>query len=168
MIQITETERLFIREFNIKDTASLSTILLNPEVMRYTFRNISSIKDIESYIENCLYNYKKYGFGQWAVTDKISTQLIGICGLNSGFNGDNTIIHVNYRFAKEQWGHGFASEALRFVINYAKIVLKIEMVYALVEPDNDKSIKLAQNHGFQFEKETIYRERKLMFYKRII
>ncbi len=168
MAQITETERLFIREFNMQDTKSLSIILLNPEVMKYSFRDICSTKDIESYIESCLYNYKKYGFGQWAVIDKKNSQLIGICGLNYGFNKDNTITHVNYRFAVSSWGKGFALEALKAIINYSKIVLKLNILYALIEPVNVKSVSLALNCGFKPEREVIYKERKLVFYKKVL
>jgi len=166
MIQIIETERLIIREFNMRDIDSLSIILLDQEVMKYSFRHINSLNDIESYIENCLNNYKKYRFGQWAVINKKNSQLIGICGLNSGFNDDNLLIHVNYRFAKTYWGLGFASEALASIINYAQVVKKIKILYALVEPDNIKSASIALNLGFQYQKETIYRGRKLVYYKK--
>jgi len=166
MAQITETERLFVREFNMQDIESLQIILLNPEVMKYSFRNISSIKDIENYIENCLYNYKKYGFGQWAVVDKKSLQLIGVCGLNSGFNDDNNIMHINCRFAKPFWGKGFANEIVKKIIEYAQNQLKINKIYALIEPENLKSITLIKRLGFNYEKSSIYKKRKLDFYFR--
>ena len=168
MPQILETERLFIREFNINDVESISDILLDSKVMKYSFRSINSLKDIEFYIENCLHNYKKFGFGQWAVINKTTSQLIGVCGLNSGFNGDQTIIHINYRFAKAYWGQGFASEALKSVINYALEIQKLKILYALIEPDNVKSVSIAHNHNFQYLKESIYRGRKLVYYKKIL
>ena len=168
MTQITETERLYIREFKMQDAESLSIILLNTEVMKYSFRKIHSIEDIESYIKDCLYNYKKNGFGQWAVLDKKSSKLIGICGLNAGFNQDNAITHINYRFTVNSWGKGLASEAIKAVINYSKTVLKFKILYALIEPINEKSVTLALKHSFYAEKETMYRERKLVVYKKVL
>ena len=168
MIQIIETERLIIREFNMYDIDSLSIILLDQEVMKYSFRRINSLNDIESFIENCLNNYKKFGFGQWAVINKKNSQLIGICGLNSDFNDDNTIIHVNYRFAKAYLGFGFASEALASILNFAQVSKKIKILYALVEPANVKSVSIALNLGFHYQKETTYKRRKLAYYKKIL
>ena len=163
---IAETERLFIRPFNMNDIELLSTILLDAKVMKYSFRNISSRKDIKVYIQSCLDSYREYDFGQWAVINKSDLQLIGICGLNQGFNGDDSIIHINCRFAVSSWGKGLASEALKAVIQYSKNSLNLKIVYALIEPANSKSIEITKNHGFTYEKETIYKTRKLSFYKR--
>ena len=166
MTQLIETERLFIRQFDMHDVESLSTILLDATVMKYSFRNINSREGIKEYIQSCLDSYQKYNFGQWAVINKSDLQLIGICGLNKGFNGDHSITHVNCRFAVSSWGKGLASEALKAVIQYSKNSLNLKILHALIEPANSKSIAITKKHGFTFEKETVYKTRKLAFYRK--
>ena len=166
MTQIIETERLSIRELNHQDIESLSNILLDYDVMKYSFRNIKSTDDIKNYIESCLLNYKKFGFGQWAVILKEKNNLIGVCGLNAGFEKDKDIIHINCRFAKLLWGKGLANEAIKGIIKFAKDSLKIPRVYALIEPENVKSIALIKRLCFSHQKSSIYKKRKLDFYLR--
>ncbi len=117
---------------------------------------------------DCQATYKANGFGQWAVIDKSKQQLIGLCGVNNGFNGDLAIKHVNYRFAVSSWGKGFATEALNAVMEVAKNRYSLKELYALIEPENMASLKIAINQGFMFDKETIYKERGLAYYRKLL
>lgn len=163
-MQIITTERLIIREFTIDDNSTLASVLSDKEVMKYSFRGVCNPKEIALYIENCIVNYNKYGFGQWAVIEKQTNQLVGACGLNNGFDSNDDIVHINYRFSVNTWGKGFASEAVKAIMAYSRTELNIELLYALIEPENNESIRLALNQGFQYQKETVYRGRPLKHY----
>jgi len=163
-----ETERLIIREFTRDDANLLPVILSDKEVMKYSFRGLCSHKEIEEYVESCIANYSEYGFGQWAVIEKTRLKLIGVCGLNPGFDGDKSIIHLAARFAVAFWGKGFASEALIAITNYAKYTLKLKSYYSLVEPDNVRSINIVLAKGFKFQKATIYKNKVLNHYIKLL
>ena len=165
---ITETKRLLIREIDRNDSGALLTILADPEVMKYSFRGVCNSVDTENYMNDNLSHYKIHGFGQWAVIEKKSSQLIGVCGPNPGFDGDHRIIHLAARFALEFWGKGFASEALGAATEYAKTGLNLTSLYALIEPANVSSIKLVLKGGFEFQKETDYKGRALCFYQKLL
>ena len=167
-MQIAETERLIIREITMDDVNSLSVILSDKEVMKYSFRGVCSTQEIEQYVENCISNYSEYGFGQWAVIEKKSLRLIGVCGLNSGFDRDEGIIHLAARFAMAFWGKGFATEALIAVTDYAKYTLNLKSYYSLVEPDNVRSVKAVLSNDFTLQKETIYKGRALKYYIKLL
>lgn len=167
-MKIAETTRLIIREVERSDLQSLACVLSDREVMRYSFRGVRTPQEIEAYIIDCQANYKAYGFGQWAVIEKKSANLIGVCGLNPGFDGDENIIHFAARYAVDYWGKGFASETLVAAINYAKTSLNLNNVYALVEPENLKSIQLVLHLGFQFQKQSVYKERALRYYNKLL
>jgi len=167
-MKIIETARLVIREVNIADLGSLADILSDAEVMRYSFRGVCTPAEIDNYIMGCQANYKANGFGQWAVIDKSNQKLIGLCGINNGFNGDLVIKHVNYRFAVSSWGKGFATEALSAVTETAKNRYSLKQLYALIEPENKASLKIALNQGFEFERETMYKERVLAYYRKLL
>lgn len=167
-MKITETNRLLIREIHCDDVEGLRGVLSDPEVMKYSFRGICSTEDIENYINDCLSNYATYGFGQWAVVEKKNSKLIGVCGPNPGFDGDSKTIHIASRFAVGYWGKGFASEALVATIEYAKTRLNLNVIYALIEPDNVKSVKLVLNCGFEFQKNTLYKGKSLCYYRKLV
>ncbi len=167
-MKIAETERLIIREIESSDLTSLAKVLSNQDVMRYSFRGVCSPKQIENYIEDCQTNYKQYGYGQWAVIIKSKQELIGVCGLNPSFDGNKNIIHIATRFAVAYWGKGLASEALKVVLKYTKIKLKLRKLYTLVEPANVRSVKAVLNNDFKFEKETMYKSRALNYYVRLL
>lgn len=167
-MKITETARLLIREIELEDLPSLLKILADPEVMKYSFRGVCTKVDIEHYIKDCSHNYKNHEFGQWAVIEKKSSKLIGVCGPNPCFDGDNSIIHLASRFAVNYWGKGFASEALIASMEYVKTSLHLNMMYALIEPVNERSIKLVLKYGFKFQKETVYKGRALFHYIKLL
>jgi len=167
-MKIIETTRLAIREINWGDRESLADILSDKEVMYYSFKGVCTPVEIENYIVDCQTNYKTNGFGQWAVIDKLHQKLIGLCGINNDFNGDFSIKHVNYRFAVNFWGKGFATEALSAVIEVAKYRFSLEELYALIEPENKASVIIAANQGFQFDKEALYQESVLAYYRKLL
>ncbi len=81
MRKILESKRLELREFDISDAVNLYQLNLDSEVIKYTgdppFNNI---EEAERFLDN--YNeYKKNGFGRWAVITKESNKFIGWCGL---------------------------------------------------------------------------------------
>ncbi len=167
-MKIVESERLYLREITMNDTESLFAVLSDREVMRYSFRGVCSRKEIENYIEDCIINNKKYGLAQWAVIQKKNNAFIGVCGLNPGFNGDKSIIHIAARFTVASWGMGFASEALKAVLGYAKSTLKLKRVFALVEPANKRSVNIVLNNAFKLQKQSVYKQKALNYYLRLL
>jgi diamine N-acetyltransferase len=50
---------------------------------------------------------------------------------------------------KPNRGHGYASEALGLLIDYAFNTLQLHQLYCNISADNKKSLKLFQDHGFK-------------------
>lgn len=61
--------------------------------------------------------------------------------------------------AKEHWGHGIGSSALRLLLDYAFTVRNLERVYAEVWGFNTRSQRLMERVGFQ--KEGILRQHEI-------
>lgn len=78
---VLETERLYLRELTTNDAKSFYLLNLDDDVIKYTgdkaFKNIESAKE---FLQN-YNNYKKYGFGRWAVISKENKQFLCWCGL---------------------------------------------------------------------------------------
>lgn len=151
MERIIETERMYLREFMLKDASALFKMNSNPNVLLYTgdipFKNIQVA---ENFIKN--YNhYETYNMGRWAVCGKKQGEFLGWCGLK--YHHDEDYIDVGYRFFEKHWGKGYATEATKGVLSYAFNVLRIQDVYAYADKRNYASIKVAEKSGLVFQKE---------------
>ena len=75
MNYIIETERLKLRELTLDDTDKLALVLSDPQSMRF-YPHPFSREEVEHWIKWNIDNYKKYGFGLWAVIEKESDEFI--------------------------------------------------------------------------------------------
>ena len=101
MNYIIETERLKLRELTLDDTDKLALVLSDPQSMRF-YPHPFSREEVENWIKWNIDNYKKYGFGLWAVIEKESNEFIGDCGITM------------------QQGKGYATEVACACSDYAK------------------------------------------------
>ena len=117
------------------------------EVMRFGC-GPQSVEWVRARIEQLIDYYAQRGFGHWAVELKDSHQVIGFCGLArfEDINGGPEI-EVGYRLAKAYWGLGYATEAATAVRDLAFGQLNIERLIALVDPQNHRSIRVAEKLG---------------------
>lgn len=154
MGRIIETERLYLRKFNLKDASALFKMNNNPNVLQYTgdvpFKNIN---DAEEFIKNYSH-YKDYNMGRWAVCEKRQGELIGWCGLK--YHPDKDFVDVGYRFFEKHWNNGYATEATKGVVSYAFNKLRIQDIYAYTDKRNNASIAVAKKAGLQFLKEDLH------------
>ena len=151
-MSVLTTQRLVLREVTHQDACNLSLVLSNPEVMKHSVRGVHSPAQIQEYIDNTKLTYERYGFGQWIITTK-ADEFIGICGLNKHQVDGEALTHIMYRLAPNQQGQGYALEAVKGVLNYAQTRLIGKAIYALIEPTNEASIKVALKAGLTLNKQ---------------
>lgn len=150
-----ETERLIIRPFRLEDIEPSYAMNLDEEVSRYTADGgIVSKKEIERRIvENVLGDYEKYGFGRLAVELKEENKFIGFTGLK--YLEDLDEVDLGYRFMKDYWGKGIATESGKACINLGFNKLGLKRMIGMVLPENTGSIRVLEKLNFKFEKEII-------------
>ena len=151
---ITTSQRLFLREFELKDAIHFFNLNNDPEVIKYTGDSpFNSIEEAETFINN--YSaYNDYGYGRWAVCLKKNANFIGFCGLK--FHSKEKITEVGYRFFKNQWNKGYATESVLSCLDYGFSKLKLEKIYAHVHKKNKASHRVAEKCGLHFVKDIIY------------
>ena len=152
MNPIIETERLILREFNIHDYEAVFEFGSNKEVQRYTGdKMIESLEGAKDIIKNIWYeDYKKYGYGRWAVIYKPENKIIGFAGLKylPEFNETD----IGYRFLPEYWGKGLATEASKEIIKYGFEKLQLDKIIGIAVAENIGSCKVLERVGFKFYK----------------
>ena len=150
-----ETERLLIRPFKLEDIEPSYLMNLDAEVSQYTGDGgIVSKKEIERRIvENVFGDYKKHGFGRLAVELKGADKFIGFTGLK--YLEDLEEVDLGYRFMKEYWGNGIATESGKACLDLGFNKLGLKRMIAMVLPENKNSIHVLEKLNFEFEKEMI-------------
>ncbi|MDG4945866.1 GNAT family N-acetyltransferase [Weeksellaceae bacterium KMM 9713] len=148
---ILETERLYLREFNLQDSENFYNLNLNPNVIKYTgnsaFRNIEESKQFLTNYQD----YKLNGYGRWAVIDKTNNEFLGWCGLKYDKDLDET--DIGFRFFEEKWNKGYATESARACIEFGFEKLNLKTIIGRAMKENIASIKVLEKIGLQFVKE---------------
>lgn len=150
-----ETERLILRPFTRGDIGPSFEMNRDAEVTKYTGDGgVVSFDEIERRIvENVFGDYEKYGFGRLAVEVKGENKFIGFAGLK--YLSDLDEVDIGYRFMKEYWGRGFATESGRACLELGLEQLGLERIIGMVLPENTGSINVLKKLDFKYEKDIL-------------
>jgi RimJ/RimL family protein N-acetyltransferase len=141
-----ETERLLLRGFRDDDLDAWAAICADPEVTRW-------VGDPDGLSRERAWRLMAYlighwalrGCGQWALVERSTGQLIGRAGLlfPEGWPG----LEVGWLVERARWGEGFAPEAARAAVEWARDELGAERVISLIEDANRASQRVAEKLG---------------------
>jgi len=147
---ILETERLILREFEISDARCMYELNADPDVIRYTGDPaFDSIDEARVFLGNYS-DYKRNGYGRWAVILKETEEFIGWCGLK--LNEEN-FVDIGFRIFKEQWGKAYASEAAKATLAYGFQTLNLDEIIGRAVADNLASIRILEKLKMKFLKQ---------------
>ncbi len=150
MITELHTERLHLRKMKVSDSSSLFKIWSDPAVTKFMnvncFTNENQAKAMINLLDNLYQEGKAIRF---SIIKTDSNEIIGSCGYNS-LDFENAKAEIGYDIAKSFWGKGYASEAIRSLLDYAFSSLNLNRIEAKVEPGNVNSIKLLHKLDFTF------------------
>ncbi len=144
------TKRLLIREFDPQKDAE-NTYYLNrdSDVIQYTGDiPFESIEDARNFLE-AYSDYRRNGYGRWAVEHLNTSTFLGWCGLKLHEDG---MVDLGYRFLKSQWGKGYATEASLACIAYGFDHLGLNEIVGRTAQENTASVKVLEKCGMAFWK----------------
>ena len=152
-MSVLQTERLNLRELTLDDAPFILTLLNEPSFLRFIGdKKVRTLEAARQYLLNGpMASYAHHGFGLNLVELNDSHTPIGICGLLKREELPDP--DIGFAFLPDFWGKGFAYEAAVAVMNDARERLKLNRVLAIVNPDNDASIKLLERLGMKFERD---------------
>ena len=149
--KLLETERLILRKFKISDAAGMyknwgSDKKVNKYLEWQTHKNVEDSKNI---IKLWIQEYKK-GAYNWVVELKETGDVIGsITGVHV-YEKEN-YVEVGYCYGSKYWGNGYATEALKRVIEYFLIDCNMNLVEAKYISGNPKSGMVMKRAGMKME-----------------
>jgi [ribosomal protein S5]-alanine N-acetyltransferase len=144
-----ETQRLVLRKPGRQDAdAIFARYAADPEVTRLLgWPRHTSPEATRSFLEFSDAEWGKWPAGPYLLESRSDGGLLGSAGL--AFETPRRAA-AGYALAKDAWGKGYATEAMRALINIARGVGVVRL-YALCHPDNPASWQVLKKCGFSRE-----------------
>lgn len=143
------TQRLLFRELTAQDLNEIHNMNALPEVDQYNTSGIpESIAVTEQLLKNWLWEQQAsprlhYLF---CIMDKASNIFIGMIGLRLG-KPKYRNAEVWYKLLPDQWGKGYATEALKEMIRFGFQDMNLHRIEAGCAVENIGSIKVLEKAG---------------------
>lgn len=142
---------VLLRQLNTGDIQGIFQLRSRPELSKYIHRALNTHEsEAAAFIERingaitrneCLY---------WAITLPEKDQLIGtFCLWN--ISTINQRAEIGYELLTEYHGKGYVHHSMQAVVNYAFEVIGLHSLEAVVNPENQASIKLLERNHFKRE-----------------
>jgi RimJ/RimL family protein N-acetyltransferase len=134
-----ETERLILRQWRDEDLGPWAQMNADPLVREY-FPEILTPEQSAGSMARFRAEIAGRGWGFWAVEVAATGEFIGMTGLDEvddemPFAG----VEIGWRLARPAWGHGYATEAARAVLDYGFVTLGLTEILAVTTVGNERS-----------------------------
>lgn len=149
---LLETDRLFIRNWEPESKAEQAFVIYgDAEVMQFigtgeTAESVEAVREkLQQRYQTIAEQQQKHGF--WAVVEKQTQQPIGTLILKQLPDGEGNPTadwEIGWHFRRAAWGQGYATESAQAVLSYALNTLKLPVVYAVANPENQRSLQVMQ------------------------
>jgi len=151
-MKVLETERLTLHQFTAEDAEFILELVNEPSfIQNIGDRGVRTTSDAIRYVETGpVASYARNGFGLCKVMLKKSGESIGMCGLVKRDALDD--VDIGYAYLPKYWSKGYGVEAALGVKEFARDVVKLKRIVAIVDPANLSSIRLLEKMGMKFEK----------------
>ncbi len=141
------TDRLRFREMTLADLDVMSSMLGDPLVMTY-YPSPKTRDEAAAWIEWNRDNNARHGYGLWIV-ETHDGEFVGDCGLTWQNVNGRSELEVGYHVRLDLQGRGYASEAALACLEYARDVVGVGLIVAIIHPDNAASLRVAERLGMQ-------------------
>jgi len=134
------TERLVLRRWTDDDRAGFAALNADPEVMEH-FPGVLTPQESDQLMQTIELHFEEFGFGLWAVDTTWVPRFVGFCGLAvPTFRTHFTpAVEIGWRFARAEWGNGFATEAAKAALEFGFDQAGLDEVLSWTVPANERS-----------------------------
>lgn len=150
-----QTVRLRIRDLTPDDAEGLFAIYSNAEVRR--FIGGTPTKSLDEQREQLAATLERQsreqpGYGRWAIERQADGVLVGVAILKHPPDVEGKPlpeVEVGWHLGRFAWGNGYATEAAGELLSHADQTLRLQIVYAIIMPENVRSIGVAKRLGMK-------------------
>lgn len=149
---LLRTQRLLLRDFTAADWPAVYAYQRDPRYLRlyeWTDRTPEAVQAFVQMFVDQQADQPRTRF-QLAVTLPESGAVIGNCGIRLPAAGSHEA-EIGYELAPDQWGRGYATEAVAAIIHFGFAELGVHRISAWLVADNIASARVLEKCGFQLE-----------------
>lgn len=143
-----QTARLVLRELRLDDWTFARALDTDPEIVRYQTNDVLDEAGTKQYLErsiNAAAERPRTTF-DLAITLPADDRYLGRAGFKIE-RPEHREAQVWFQLRRDQWGHGYASEALRAVLALAFDHARVHRVYGDCDPRNLASARVMEKAG---------------------
>ena len=148
---ILSTERLGLRRWIDADIAPFIEMNKDAAVMKFFPKMLTDTETMEM-LERINLHFEKNNFGLFAVENKSTKQFIGYTGFSIPQFEDffTPCVEIGWRYKKETWGQGFATEAANACLEYGFKILAFSKIVSFTAKVNVNSEKVMKRIGMKY------------------
>lgn len=165
-LAVVETSRIRLRPHVLEDFVEVATLWAEPSIIEYFKREPLSRSEAWTRLLRYVGHWAIIPYGYWVVEDKHTHEFLGEVGFADWKREINPSIEglpeMGWVIKPSAQGQGLAAEAIRTALNWADNNIKAKETVALIDPNHQKSFKLAHGVGFgapevaEFRNSSIY------------
>ena len=142
------TARLLLRPFTTADAGALFDLHSNAFVLRYWDAPPWSERTrADAFLAACVRMSEEGSGTRLAIERVADTSFVGWCSLTR-WNPDSRSASMGYCFSDAAWGHGYATEAGRALLEWVFDTLDLNRVQAETDTRNAASARVLEKLGF--------------------
>ena len=143
------TKRLLLRPWRRKDRPTLEKMCRDEDMMQFVTKGRPMTdQEIKTLFKRQKKHLRQHRVCFFAMQLIESDEVIGLAGLQPLDNGD---FEIGWWVWKDYWGQGYATEAATALVDYARSELKLDKIAAIIDPENNASIGVAEKLGLRFK-----------------
>lgn len=151
LFPVLETTNLVLRKITLKDAPVIFELRSGDRSMQFIDKEkIASLKIAQEMIQNMETQYQSNAAIMWGISLKGSAPLIGTIGFWR-IEKDHHRAEIGYMLLPDYWGRGYASEAIKQVLDFGFEILKFHSIEANINPNNLASRRVLEKQGFRKE-----------------
>ena len=142
-----ETENLLLRRPSMRDAKDIYAYASDPEVARYVlWEPHRSLADTRSFLRFLRGRIRAGYPSSWVVVHRDSGKVIGTIGF-VWYSDENRTAELGYSFSRQYWNHGYATQALRAVVDAVFRSVPVNRLEAQHDVRNPASGRVMQKCG---------------------
>ena len=157
-----ETQRMILRLIHERYLDQVAELNLDAEVRKFFPDGTQTKAQTRQRIKEFMSFFEKYGLlALLYLTDYLMSSLV-VGGFGRIETGE---IEVGYLIARKFWGKGYASEALKALLNWSKSHINADYIIAFAPMDHTASHRVMEKCSMEYYKEGLGHGVKCKFYR---
>jgi RimJ/RimL family protein N-acetyltransferase len=146
------------------DLDAYTELYADPEVARFIGGEGRSLSRAEAWRSMAMVigHWNLRGYGLWAAVETRTQNVVGRIGFfkPEGWPG----FEIGWALLRRYWGQGLATEGARAALEYAFVTLGREHVISVIDPENQRSIRVAERLGERLERRAHVNGKEALIY----